>query len=159
MLLLGGAARAERTPLVHFRWDDAGKSCAARFNEGWAFALKVPAVDFSLTSLCLYDASTGSWKPAVGFQPTQARAATVRRKIYDGTKDPQLGAIAAGGLYWARWKENGEARESFAQCYQVLCNDVQLGPAPSGKVAVCLPGGHAGYVPDPGTACPAHLAK
>ncbi len=58
----------------------------------------------------------------------------------------------ASGTYWAVAKVNEVLESSFVYVGKIMCNDVTIGPAPPGHVAVCvLHEDHAAarFVPDP----------
>ena len=69
-------------------------------------------------------------------------------------------------LFWLQWGEqnDGERSAHSLRCYRdalvtggpILCNDVDLGPAPSGQVAACVPyadRAEARFVLTPAEAC------
>jgi hypothetical protein len=59
------------------------------------------------------------------------------------------------GLYWVRFTEDGLPREGFIIRGQ-LCQDLEIGEPPPGKVAACVPfkdSARAQFVPDPRIYC------
>jgi hypothetical protein len=68
-------------------------------------------------------------------------------------------------LYWVHWSEFKEVdarrrtsvnRESLVLTGPVQCNDIELGEAPAGKIAACVPftaHAEARFVPQPVKAC------
>jgi hypothetical protein len=75
------------------------------------------------------------------------------RQVYSQDTDQILLTISEPvGLFWVEWEEDGHRVTSFAFAGRTLCNDVMLGPAPEGRVAVCVPfadRAEARFVPDP----------
>lgn len=75
------------------------------------------------------------------------------RQIYSHDTDPVLLDIPGPvGLFWAEWLEDGHRVTSFLYAGPMLCEDVMLGPAPAGRIAVCVPfpdRAEARFVPDP----------
>jgi hypothetical protein len=75
------------------------------------------------------------------------------RQIYSHDTDLVLLDIPEPvGLFWAEWEEDGHRVTSFVYAGPLLCEDVMLGPATAGRIAVCVPfpdRAEARFVPDP----------
>ena len=68
-------------------------------------------------------------------------------------------------LFWLQWGEQNEVngssrrirfRDGLVTSGPVLCNDIDLGPAPPGQIAACVPyadRAEARFVPSPREAC------
>ncbi|MBY0401065.1 hypothetical protein K2X89_12275, partial [Myxococcota bacterium] len=68
-------------------------------------------------------------------------------------------------LYWVRWTEQlgdpvspaqVDAHDEFVVVGPILCEDIDIGEAPAGSVAACVPHPNhatAQFVPDPARAC------
>jgi hypothetical protein len=66
--------------------------------------------------------------------------------------DPVLYTFPPPGLFWAIWEEDGQRQSAAAYAGPILCQDVMLGPAPQGKVGMCVPfadRAEARFVPNP----------
>jgi len=60
------------------------------------------------------------------------------------------------GLYWLEWNEGREVVKSLAYFGPILCQDVEIGPAPKGMIATCVPAENSAtamFVPDPEVEC------
>ncbi|MBI3551838.1 MAG: hypothetical protein HY077_04915 [Elusimicrobia bacterium] len=155
LLALSASAAERRSPLFNFGWDKTSKACVISYNESWAMALNVKRAAIAVRSACRYDETAGAWRPYEGFSLAKKTFETRPWNGHPRKTDPRAGVLAKErGLFWVKWTENGDARESLAYCSDFLCEDVMLGPAPAGKTAVCVPQGKAMFVPDPKTACP-----
>lgn len=94
------------------------------------------------------------WEPLAILLPVSVRVPVPPpRQVYSQDTDQILLTIPeAVGLFWVAWEEDGRRVTSFAYAGPTLCNDVMLGPAPAGRVAVCVPfadRAEARFVPDP----------
>jgi hypothetical protein len=97
---------------------------------------------------------TDTWEPLPVRLPASFRVPVPKpRHIYSQDTDRVLLVIPQPvGLFWAEWEENGRRTTSFLYAGPMLCEDVMLGPAPPGRVAVCVPfadRAEARFVPDP----------
>ena len=103
-------------------------------------------VDFEVYELWRYDPLSRSWLQQ-DFKP-------VSRVVQSGTV---ASLTDEAGLYWVKWKENGEPHQSLVFSGRVLCNDIHLAPSSEPNViATCIPfedSARADYVPDPKIHC------
>lgn len=98
--------------------------------------------------------SADRWEPLAISLPKSVRVPVPPpRQVYSRDADQILLTIPDPvGLFWVEWEEDGRRVTSFAYAGPTLCNDVMLGPAPVGHVAVCVPfadRAEARFVPDP----------
>lgn len=103
-------------------------------------------VDFEVYELWRYDSPSKRW--------VQQKYKPIRKVVQTGT----VGILTnEAGLYWVKWKENGDPFASLVFSGRVLCNDVFLAPASAPNViATCIPfedSARADYVPDPKIYC------
>lgn len=103
-------------------------------------------VNFEVYELWRYDAPSKTWLQQ-DFQP-------ISKVVQAGT----VGILTTeAGLYWVKWKENGDPFASLVFSGRVLCNDIHLAPASEPNViATCIPfedSARADYVPDPKIHC------
>jgi hypothetical protein len=96
----------------------------------------------------------GTWEPVPVRLPASFRLPPPKpRQIYSQDTDQVLLVIPEPvGLFWAEWEEDGHRVTSFMYAGPILCEDVMLGPAPPGQVAVCVPfpdRAEARFVPEP----------
>ena len=113
-------------------------------------------IRFSLRGIWRYDPSGDRWERVV----TVAVPQTVEIKATrpgDGNDRLLLVQIPeAVGLYWVTWTENDAPFASLAINGPILCNDVEIGDPPEGKIATCVPfadHARAQFVPDPKLHC------
>ncbi|HEY8196597.1 MAG TPA: hypothetical protein VIG04_06445 [Gemmatimonadales bacterium] len=101
-----------------------------------------------------YDPETEAWR-RLALEPLPAMTLTVAapRQIYSAESDQVLLTIPLPvGLFWALWEEDGHRLASAIYAGPILCEDVMLGPAPPGRLAMCVPfadRAEARFVPDP----------
>lgn len=103
-------------------------------------------VDFEVVELWRYDPQSRTW--------LQQEFKPISRVVQSGT----VGVLTnEAGLYWVKWKENGDPRQSLVFSGRVLCNDVHLAPSSEPNViTTCVPSddsARADYVPDPKVHC------
>jgi hypothetical protein len=97
--------------------------------------------------------ATDSWEPLPIRLPASFRVPVPKpRQVYSQDTDQVLLVIPEPvGLFWVEWEEEGHRLTSFMYAGPILCEDVMLGPAPPGQVAVCVPfadRAQASFVPD-----------
>jgi len=132
-------------------------------DESW-FARHPKPIEFVLRDVCRYDDSADQWTRVA--MPTEAKTIRIEpRKDAATTPRPVVALPEEIGLFYARWieREDGERsarmqslRDTLATSGPTLCNDIDLGPAPAGRVAACVPstgGAQARFVPDPQQQC------
>ena len=114
-------------------------------------------VDFLFRGICRFDAETERWLEvpwhllgsAVPIAPSSAGA--------PGAEDRTLVRLPdERALFWVTWSEDDMRREAFATSGPLLCQDIELGSPPAGRVAVCLPfpdHAEARFVPIPTLPC------
>jgi hypothetical protein len=103
-------------------------------------------VDFEVSELWRYDPPSKRW---------------LRQEFKPVSKVVQSGNVGSltneAGLYWVKWKENGDPCQSLVTSGRVLCNDIHLAPSSEPDViAACIPfedSARAEYVPDPEIHC------
>jgi hypothetical protein len=120
---------------------------------------------FRIETICQFDAEQNRWEvllqappstPFIEVLPIPQTAEIRSRRVL-----AQLPGVA---LYWLRWSEEfggtgataPAPHQGFGFVGGMLCEDVDLAPAPSGRVATCVPypdHAQASYVPDPIGAC------
>jgi hypothetical protein len=127
-------------------------------------------VVFQLRRLCRYDTADALWLPV----PSHEHPAAIRLEpSADGASRPREAVMTAPveiALYWLSWTEtaardeaaqgrgSASSHEVFVTSGPVLCNDVDLGPAPAGMVPACVPfqdRAEARFVPSPVATCSA----
>ena len=115
--------------------------------------LKAPR-HVTIQALFLYDPTHDTWARVVldSLPPITLRRARPRQ-IYSADSDPVLLTMPQPvGLFWVIWDEDGHRLATAVYAGPILCNDVMLGPAPPGHVAMCVPfadRAEARFVPDP----------
>jgi hypothetical protein len=144
----------------------AGTGLASlQVDESWFLSHPEP-VDFALHAMCRFEPDAGQWvslpPPKTGWAwripPRQATEAGMPERVV-----VRLPADVA--LYWLQWIERDHrdrrvgaesVREALAPSGPVLCNDIDLGPAPPGRIPACVPfpdRAEARFVPIPREAC------
>lgn len=108
----------------------------------------------TIRSVSRFVPARDTWEPVAIPLPRSVRVPVpAPRQVYSSETDPVLLDIPhAVGLFWAEWEEDGHPVASFAYAGPILCEDVMLGPAPAGRIAVCVPfpdRAEARFVPDP----------
>ena len=98
--------------------------------------------------------SADRWEPSAISLPVSLRLPVPPpRQVYSRDTDQILLVIPeAVGLFWMDWEEDGHRVTSFAYAGPMLCEDVMLGPAPPGRIPLCVPfadRAEARFVPDP----------
>jgi hypothetical protein len=114
---------------------------------------------FRLVAICRYEPAEDRWKRV----PSPTPAVTYRllpRGLDDDRSRarPILELPAETALFWVRWTEATPYRERTAimPSGSVLCNDVEIGTAPAGRVAACVPfpdRARALFIPAPPAGC------
>jgi hypothetical protein len=112
---------------------------------------------FQFDGLWRYDVDANKWSWVEVKTHAAAINSPQKRQVYSREHDQEVLELTKGiGLLWVRWKEDDRETEAFVFAGPILCNDVMLGPEPSGMVAVCVPfADHAKamFVPDPHIHC------
>jgi hypothetical protein len=103
-------------------------------------------VEFEVYELWRYDSLSTTW--------LQQKFEPMSKVVQSGT----VGILTnEPGLYWVKWKENGDPYQSLVISGRILCNDVHLAPTSEPNViATCIPfedSARADYVPDPKIHC------
>lgn len=93
----------------------------------------------TLRAVYRYDPQSDTWARVGDPLPPWIVPIPRSRKIYSSHTDPVLYRFPPVGLFWAIWEESGQRHSSPAYAGPTLCQDVMLGPAPSGKIAMCVP--------------------
>lgn len=178
--LLPFPAPPEATPPVHIkpeipeppdlaalvvRRETGSGHAALRVDEAWLQRHNMPVV-FHVAKACRYDAAAGRWQH---LPPPDPRRST--RLLPLSTEDASKGDRVAfelpqvTALFWLQWGEQREDnrssrrirfRDALVTTGPVLCNDIDLGPAPPDQVAACLPyadRAEARFVQSPREAC------
>jgi hypothetical protein len=101
-----------------------------------------------------YVPETETWaRLALDPLPSMTLKVALPRQVYSAESDPVLLTIPQPvGLFWALWEEDGHRLATAIYAGPMLCEDVMLGPAPPGRVAMCVPfadRAEARFVPDP----------
>jgi hypothetical protein len=101
-----------------------------------------------------YDPERDAWERlALDPLPSMALPVPSPQQIYSAESDQVLLTIPLPvGLFWAVWEEDGHLLASAIYAGPMLCEDVMLGPAPPGRLAMCVPfadRAEARFVPDP----------
>lgn len=99
-----------------------------------------------------FDADADVWRHEQGAMPAWTVPVPKPAPIQSADMDLVLHTFPPVGLFWVIWEEDGRRFSSVAYAGPVLCNDVMIGPAPPGRVAMCVPfPDHAGarFVPEP----------
>jgi hypothetical protein len=107
-------------------------------------------VDFHLRAMWRYDVGDKKWVN-LHIEPTSV---TITK---NESADKYVAKLSLDiGLYWLAWTENDVGYSSLVPC-GMLCNDLMIGPPPSGYVVACIPdakgGALAAFVPDPKIHC------
>jgi hypothetical protein len=136
-----------------------------RVDEAWLQKHNMPVV-FHVAKVCRYDAAAGQWQH---LSPPDPRRST--RLVPLSPEDASKGDRVAfelpqeTALFWLQWGEQHEDnrssrrirfRDALVTSGPVLCNDIDLGPAPPDQVAACVPyadRAEARFVPRPREAC------
>ena len=134
-------------------------------DEAWLAQHHEP-VTVHVLNVCRYDAEAGRWQRLA---PPRDRISW--RLVPQSPAQIRLGDRVAFeiprevALYWLSWSEQHDANHSSQNVRwnaamvvsgPVLCNDVDLGTAPEGRVAACVPFANraeARFVPAPEKAC------
>ena len=134
-------------------------------DEAWLQKHNMPVV-FHVAKVCRYDAAAGQWKH---LPPPDARRST--RLVPLSPEGSSKGDRVAfelpqeTALFWLQWGEQNELnrssrsirfRDALVTSGPVLCNDIDLGPAPPDQVAACVPHAdraEARFMPSPREAC------
>jgi hypothetical protein len=119
-----------------------------RVNELWLQKHDMPVV-FHVARICRYDAAAGQWER---LPPPDPRRFT--RLVPLSPEDASRGNRVAfelpqeTALFWLQWGEQNEDnrsarsiryRNALVTSGPVLCNDIDLRPAPSDQTAACVP--------------------
>lgn len=133
-------AETEKAPFGKVVRDTATGNCSL------VATLSKSPVNFEVYELWRYDSLSRKW---------------LQQKFKPISKVVRSGTVASlsneAGLYWVKWKENGDPYQSLVFSGRVLCNDIHLAPSPEPNViATCIPfedSARADYVPDPEIHC------
>lgn len=129
------------------RTPGAGTS-ALVVDESW-FASRPDPIEFAFVALCRYDPSVDGWKrlpPPISNHTIRISPRTIVEPRAVDRVVVRLPAETA--LFWVQWIERAEGerstrreslRDSLATSGPILCEDIHLGPIPSGRVAACVP--------------------
>jgi hypothetical protein len=152
---------------------DPGKGYAQlTIDEAWLQREGIPRT-IQLERMCQFNPATNAWQPAPA---TDARGSlrVMVRSPGEAGQPPRVLALLPRepGLYWVQWREGlrdtggnaaRSAREAAFKQHDalvpsgpILCNDVDIGHAPAGTVATCVPfAGRAQvrFVPKPDARC------
>jgi hypothetical protein len=109
--------------------------------------------EITVRAIYRYDATRDVWRREPSSQLPSVRVPIpAPKQIYTAETDPVLVTFPPLGLFWAVWEEDGQRYTSAAYAGPIMCNDVMLGTAPSGRVSLCVPfadRAEARFVPDP----------
>ncbi|HEV3141508.1 MAG TPA: hypothetical protein VGY57_13370 [Vicinamibacterales bacterium] len=132
-------------------------------DESW-FARRPAAIEFVLRDVCRYDQSTDRWsRVTMPHEGVGARIAA--RAAADAGERVAVRLPQETALFWIRWLEreagdrsarNQSFHDTLATSGPILCQDIDLGAAPAGRVPACVPfadKAQARFVPDPHEAC------
>ena len=131
--------------------------------ESW-FARHPKPIEFVLRDVCRYDEAADRWTRIA--MPREA-VTTVIQPRTDSGRTPRVVVELPQetALFYARWveREEGEMRArmqslrgTLATSGPMLCEDIDLGPAPAGRVPACVPfdnRAEARFVADPQVRC------
>jgi hypothetical protein len=152
------------TAIVVRRETGSGQA-TLRVDEAWLQKHNKPVV-FHVAGICRYDAAAGRWQRLP--QPDPRRST---RLVPLSPEDASRGDRVAfelpqeTALFWLQWGEQNELnrssrsirfRDALVMSGPVLCNDIDLGPAPPDQVAACVPyadRAQARFVLRPAEAC------
>ncbi len=136
-----------------------------KVDEAWLREHPEP-IKFGVATVCRYDPSARQWESLQPPDPDRnwrlaplslADAASGERVAFEVPRET--------ALFWIRWFEDREGnrsarmtrwRDALAVSGPILCNDLDLGPVPEGRVAACVPfrdQAQARLVPRPDIAC------
>lgn len=115
-------------------------------------------VTLSAVGLWSYDVDKKIWRRVVTFPAgLSVTLQPEKRQVYSRKTDRELIRLTDQvGLFWTKWKEDGQEMDAFVYAGPVLCNDIALGAPPKGMVATCVPladQATAMFVPDPKVYC------
>jgi hypothetical protein len=117
--------------------------------------------------VCRFDAEDDRWQELLQSNCQTALLEVAPLPGVGGATGPRVVAsVPPIALYWLRWTEGFDSadgtalrsHDGFGNVGGRPCDDVRLGPAPAGMVAVCIPfidRAEARFVPDPVQACAA----
>ena len=161
MLLSWGALVLASDP-----WRSSAYGVCEKIDGGCAPKLKVDELllektggsrTFVVERMCVYDRAQAKWSMLDPFAQKPVTIRTVTRAVYSRNTDPTVVDLPIRtGLYWLSWKEDGHAVQTSVFAGPILCNDLSIGPAPTGMIAMCVPSANSGsalFVPDPQTQC------
>jgi len=124
--------------------------------EAWLQKHNKPVL-FHVAGICRYDAAAGRWQRLP--QPDPRRST---RLVPLSSEDASRGDRVAfelpqeTALFWLQWGEQNELnrssrssrfRDALVTSGPMLCNDIDLGPAPPDQVAACVPYADRAHVP------------
>ncbi|MBX9689322.1 MAG: hypothetical protein K2X27_21615 [Candidatus Obscuribacterales bacterium] len=144
-------------PIVYSAYDKSTGIASLYANEILLKDSEKTNLGFSLVGLWKYDEAQNTWRKIPSKNSSVQIRPAQKRQIYSRATDQRLLDLTDEiGLFWVRWTEDEKANSSFVYSGPILCNDVALGPAPEGLVAVCVPAvasAKAMFVPDPNLIC------
>ena len=157
-------APAPEVHAIAMRRGARNRPAALIVDESW-FVRNPDPVEFALATICRYDPAVDSWVRVVSASRGTTRI-TARSPGEPRTPERIVVPFPTDvALYWAQWIEriDGDRRLSSGSVHEALvpsgpmsCNDLDLGPAPPGQVAACVPftdRAQARFVPVPREAC------
>jgi hypothetical protein len=132
-------------------------------DESW-FARRPKPIEFVLRDVCRYDAAADQWTRVT--MPREAVTILISPRTDAGNTPRVVVPLPEDtALFYARWveREEGERsarmqslRDTLATSSAMLCNDIDLGPPPAGRVPACVPfddRAQARFVIDPRAQC------
>jgi hypothetical protein len=137
-----------------------------RVEDSW-FLRHPDPIEFVLRGICRYDPAADLWTRVTAAQTGVAtRIIAPRREAGPVSEGRLVVALPEEvALFWVEWIERSEGnrttrnqsvRDALATSGPMLCEDIDLGPAPAGRVPACVPflnRAEARFVPSPREAC------
>ena len=116
-------------------------------------------VAFRFRGICRFDPTTQRWLEVPWHLLGSAIPIAPRGAGAQGAEDRALVDLPDEvALFWVTWSEDDVRHEAFAASGPILCQDIDLSPAPAGMIATCLPfpdHAEARFVPLPSLPCAA----
>ena len=132
--------------------DPASGMCSLTARGSLLRSAKVKQRTFRLRSLCRYDPLVKIWH-----REERLREDLMDVKIYNWQTEQTLFSLPSEvGLFWIEWSEDERVFSALAVSGPVQCNDIEIGEAPKGMIAACVPSrdsARAMLVPDPALQC------
>jgi hypothetical protein len=161
-LAQSGQAGPAGPPLVYAVRAQGQCTLRARTSD---FPPSVENVTVTLHAVCRYEPGADRWSTVTMPQPA-TRAAhrnphpPTARSVLTDTEIFDLSDLALlheePALIAVEWMQGHEQSSAVLACGGMLCNDIDIGPTPAGKIAACLPhhqSAQALFVSDPEIGC------